>query len=106
MKTRKSLSWRKMSAVLAAAGMALLGGCATFDESAVASGGGDLQSIVVQRLSVDPMTRDNVYGVEAVNGQVTIRGAVQSEAERMRVLSIVRGAPGVLGVTDRLRVVR
>ncbi len=89
-----------------ALGMAALCGCATFDESESATPGDDVRAAVVQRLAVDPLTRNNLYGVEVINGQVTIRGTVQSEAERMRTLSIVRGAPGVLSVTDRLRLVR
>lgn len=86
-------------------GLACLCGCASLDEPAPDLSEGDLQSAVVQRLAMDPMTREGLYGVEVVDAQVTIRGTVHSETERMRVLSLVRGTPGVESVSDRLRIV-
>lgn len=91
-------------AALALAGVGLIG-CATLDESAPTLAGNDLQSAITQRLSMDPITSGTLYGVEVVDGEVVIRGAVRSAAERMRVLGLVRGTPGVTSVSDRLRLV-
>lgn len=40
------------------------------------------------------------YSVDAVRGKVFLLGVAQSEAERQRVLAVVRSAPGVRRVAD------
>lgn len=97
---------RKLFLATACCGVALVCGCATLDQPLPEAVGNDLQSGITQRLAMDPMTAGSVYGVEVSGGQVVIRGIVHSEAERMRVLGLVRGTPGVTGVTDHLRVLR
>lgn len=97
---------RKLFLAVACCGVAAVCGCATLDQPLPEATGNDLQSGVTQRLAMDPMTGGNVYGVDVSGGQVVIRGIVRSEAERMRVLGLVRGTPGVTGVTDHLRVLR
>lgn len=93
--------------VCAAAVALAVAGCATTDGGAgESSADSELAASITQRLSVDPTFRDQLFGVEVVGGEVTIRGTVRSEVERMRLLSTVRGTPGVTLVIDRLRVVR
>ncbi len=89
----------------AAAGWLAAAGCASLDAGAPDPAAGDLESAIVQRLAMDPVTRSGVFGVDASGGQVTVRGTVRSEIERMRVLGLIRGTPGVAGVDDRLRIV-
>lgn len=93
--------------LIAAVALAAVGliGCATLDESTPTLSGNDLQSAITQRLSMDPITSRTLYGVEVVDGEVVIRGTVRNATERMRVLGLVRGTPGVTSVSDRLRLV-
>lgn len=46
----------------------------------------------------------NVY-VRAWNGKVTVRGAVETTAEREQVLHAARSVPGVQSINDELHVV-
>lgn len=102
----RKLAFACMRRFVCAVGLAgVLAGCATTDGGAgESSADSELAASIRQRLSVDPAYRDQFFSVDVVGGDVTIRGTVRSEAERMRVLSIVRGTPGVTLVIDRLRV--
>lgn len=85
----------------------LVVGCASpIDEKAGSPSDADIVAQVSQRLAVEPAFRERLFNIEASDGSVTIRGIVSSEAERMRLLSIVRGTPGVANVIDRMRVIR
>jgi osmotically-inducible protein OsmY len=61
-----------------------------------------LESLVLDRLEDDMTTRRQMYGVEAADGIVTLRGRVPDEQIRARALSIVRATPGVTDVRDLL----
>lgn len=97
---------RRLFLAIVGCGVAAVCGCATLDQPLPDASGADLGADITQRLAVDSMTGGTVYGVDVSGGQVVIRGIVRSEAERMRVLSLVRGTPGVTSVVDRLRIVR
>lgn len=97
--------------LLALVAGAALNACATREPSPVAAPGGAgddraLAAAIRQRLEMDPMLRGQVYGIDVANGEVTVQGVVRNEAERLRILSIVRGTPGVTQVQDRLRLFR
>lgn len=102
MKSRKWIVCAACAALLAiAAGCAAPGGAAAMSEADA-----DVAARVAQRLAVDPALRDQLFGIDVAGGEVTIRGTVRSEAERLRLISAVRGTPGVTGVNDRLRIIR
>lgn len=63
-----------------------------------------LASVIQERLASDPVLRDRFFVITEQNGVITISGVVRNESERMRVISTVRGTPGVSVVNDRLRV--
>jgi osmotically-inducible protein OsmY len=84
-----------------AAGCAAPGGGPTMSEADA-----EIAARVAQRLAFDAGLRDQLYGIDVYGGEVTVRGTVSSEAERLRLIGVVRGTPGVTGVIDRLRIVR
>ncbi len=51
----------------------------------------------------DSLSGSNI-DVDVKNGLVTLQGTVPNEAARARAIAIVKGADGVKGVTDQLRV--
>lgn len=51
----------------------------------------------------DALSGSNI-DVDVKNGLVTLQGTVPNEAARARAIAIVKGADGVKGVTDQLRV--
>lgn len=51
----------------------------------------------------DGLSGSNI-DVDVKNGMVTLQGTVPNEAARARAIAIVKGADGVKGVTDQLRV--
>jgi len=50
----------------------------------------------------DALSGSNI-DVDVKNGMVTLQGTVPNEAARARALAIVKGADGVKGVTDQMR---
>lgn len=89
----------------AAAALWFAAGCALLNSVKPAPAADDLRARVLQRLADDPISRSGVFGVELNGDVVQLRGTVRSAAERMRVLSLVSGTPGVASVEDRLRVI-
>jgi osmotically-inducible protein OsmY len=82
-------------------------GCAMPSKgTAISNEDAEIAARVEQRLAFDAGLRNRIYDVHVSNGEVTVVGTVSSEAERLRLISIVRGTPGVTGVIDRLRIVR
>ncbi len=61
-----------------------------------------LRQDVLNRLRDDAVTSLHNIGVESRNGMVTVYGSVPDDMTRRRVLSVVRGTPGVAGINDRL----
>jgi hyperosmotically inducible protein len=53
-------------------------------------------------LLADPLVGSLAIAVEAHDGIVTLAGNVPDASAARRVLDIVRGTPGVLGIVDRL----
>jgi osmotically-inducible protein OsmY len=51
----------------------------------------------------DALSGSNI-DVDVKNGMVTLQGTVPNEAARARAIAIVKGADGVKGVTDQLRI--
>lgn len=51
----------------------------------------------------DALSGSNI-DVDVKNGMVTLQGSVPNEAARAKALSIAKGADGVKGVTDQLRI--
>ena len=51
----------------------------------------------------DRLSGSNI-DVDVKNGMVTLQGTVPNEAARARAIAIVKGADGVKGVTDQLRI--
>lgn len=101
---REWMGMRGVGGVAVGALLAWASGCANLEAPGEPSRDGDLRAVVLQRLTLDPLTSAGLYGVEVAGDEVILRGTVRSEAERMRVLSLVRGTPGVGRVTDRLRI--
>ncbi|HMP75577.1 MAG TPA: BON domain-containing protein [Kiritimatiellia bacterium] len=102
----RQAGWRTACAVLVVLGLGAAAGCATLVTDEFPSAESDLRAQVAQRLAMDPLTQQGLYRVEVDGGRVILHGTVSSEAERMRVLGVVRGTPGVSDVTDRLRLIR
>ena len=61
-----------------------------------------IEKDVLNRLLRDPVTGGSTFGISVQAGVVTLQGSVASETVRVRALSIVRGAPNVKDVVDRL----
>jgi len=61
-----------------------------------------LRQDVLNRLQQDVMTRSHSVGVDTQNGVVTLYGSVPDDLTRHRILAVVRGTPGVMGINDRL----
>jgi osmotically-inducible protein OsmY len=53
-------------------------------------------------LLADPLVGNLILGVEAHDGIITLTGGVPDAPAARRVLDIVRGTAGVLGIVDRL----
>ena len=54
-------------------------------------------------VSEDALSGSNI-DVDVKNGMVTLQGTVPNEAARARAIAIAKGADGVKGVTDQLRI--
>jgi hyperosmotically inducible protein len=65
-----------------------------------------LTAKVQAKFFVDPDVKGRNIDVDTTNGAVTLRGEVESEAERRRALAIARSTEGVQSVTDQLQVRR
>jgi len=79
-----------------------ISGCRSYVPHGMAGASqGDLQiaNDVTSRLEVDTMTANYTFGVTCENG---IQGAIPNEVLRTRIISIVKGTPGVQGVVDKL----
>ena len=92
-----------LSALAAALALGAAAGCATIETRPVDTPDGGLRAAVAERLAMDPLTGQGLFQIDVDGDRVAIRGLVRSESERMRVLGLVRGTPGVNHVTDRLR---
>jgi osmotically-inducible protein OsmY len=84
-------------------------GCATLTDSMnrradaeVSDADLRLQQDVLNRLQQDAMTSRHAIAVDSKDGVVTLYGQVPDDMTRHRVLSVVLGTPGVVGVNDRL----
>ena len=63
-----------------------------------------LKSNEIARAVMGSGVRPDGFRVEFNNGTATVHGTVRSEDDRQKVLSTVRGAGGVVAVTDSLKV--
>jgi len=83
----------------------LLAGCSTPSSrptsTAVSMSNAELETMVLLRLSNDPVTSRLQLGVQAEAGVVTLTGRIDQAAMRARTLAVVRGTPGVLNVIDK-----
>ena len=108
MGTRTLGGWRwllVLPALLVALGAA---GCATV-VPVEAPEGGALQDVevaqrVADRLSQDLYLERAAITVSCDEGVVTLRGVVRDQTQRVRAVGVARGAAGVAGVIDSLRV--
>jgi osmotically-inducible protein OsmY len=96
-----------MLGVMLAASLPLLSGCTTADKtgseaSSVSVSDRDIVDDVIDRLRQDPVTSRYPFSITSDAGVVTVGGSIGYEDARVRALSIVRGAPGVVGVIDNL----
>ena len=81
-----------------------LAACATAGDGASGPGSdAELVALVRDRLGQDALTRQNTFSVTSSDGVVSVRGLVRNEAERARVMGVVRGTPGVTSVLDHLQ---
>ncbi|MCS6771205.1 MAG: BON domain-containing protein [Kiritimatiellae bacterium] len=100
-----------LAALIAVAWLVGAAGCATVEEAGRAVDGPaaadrDLSAMIRHRIEMDSGLRGQMIGIDVAGGEVTVRGNVRNEAERLRLLGIIRGTPGVAVVHDQLRVVR
>jgi osmotically-inducible protein OsmY len=63
---------------------------------------GDIKSGLKKMIDNDPTLRDRDISFDVVNGVVTVKGAVQTAAEKARVTELVREAPGVKDLANAL----
>ena len=82
--------------------VALLAGCMTPDQQAQPPSDRQIARDVTSRLSADPVTAKQTFGVAVQDGVVTLEGAVPNEPVRLRALGVARGADGVKDVVDKL----
>jgi nucleoid-associated protein YgaU len=73
-------------------------------EAAPGADANTLKSNEIARTVLGTGVRPDGFRVEFSNGTATLRGSVQSEEERKRVLDAVRGVGGVSNVADSLTV--
>ena len=62
-----------------------------------------LEQKVVQALAGNPRVHEDEISVQALGGDVTLRGTVGSVVQREEAVRTTRHVTGVKGVTDRLR---
>ncbi len=84
-------------------------GCAALTDSANRRASADMSERdlrvsqdVLNRLQDDNVTGHLSIGVESRDGVVTLYGSVPDDVTRLRVISVVRGTPGVVSINDRL----
>lgn len=63
-----------------------------------------LTAKIKSKMALDDVVRARKIDVDTANGVVTLRGSVQSAAERERAVRLARETEGVVSVTDRLEV--
>jgi osmotically-inducible protein OsmY len=65
---------------------------------------GDIKNGLEKIINDDPTLRDRDISFDVVNGVVTVRGDVQTAAEKARVTELVREAPGVKDMANALTI--
>lgn len=91
--------------VALAAAMTAVAGCATTEPTtSVSAWDQQLAQAVQDRIDADPMIPRGSVHATSSGGLVVLSGVVEDESQRRRAVSVARGTPGVLSVSDRLRV--
>lgn len=65
---------------------------------------GQLTHALDRLIDADPVLRERDVNITVASGAVTITGEVRTDAERRRVASLLRGAPGVASLTNQLQI--
>jgi osmotically-inducible protein OsmY len=65
---------------------------------------GQIRDRVSELIDNDPALKERKIDVDVNNGAVAITGTVASEAEKARVSEIVKSAPGITDVANRLEI--
>lgn len=73
-------------------------------EAQRALGNAALTSKIKAKMALDDTIKDVDVNVDTVDGVVTLRGTVHTEAERTRVIQLARETAGVTAVNDQLTV--
>jgi osmotically-inducible protein OsmY len=79
-----------------------LAGCMTPEEQTQPPSDRQITRDITNRLLEDPVTARQSFGVNVVDGVVTLDGAVPDENVRLRAIAVARGARGVTDVVDKL----
>jgi hyperosmotically inducible protein len=89
---------------LAIAPLAFAFGCATSRPLDVHADDTLITSKVEAKLTADPQTNPFEIDVDTLNGQVRLRGMVESEVERSQAEQLARDTEGVRSVDNQLRI--
>ena len=65
---------------------------------------GQIKSTLKRMVNDDPTLKDRDINFEVNNGVVTVKGDVQTAAEKDKVSEIVRSAPGVKDMANALEI--
>jgi osmotically-inducible protein OsmY len=65
---------------------------------------GQIKSTLKQMVKDDPTLKDRDISFEVNNGAVTVKGDVETAAEKTKVTEIVRAAPGVKDLANALEI--
>ena len=65
---------------------------------------GQIKRTLKQMISDDPTLRDRDIDFDVNNGAVTVKGTVQTAAEKSRVTQLVQAAPGVKELANALEI--
>jgi hyperosmotically inducible protein len=93
-----------LSAIFLAATLVSVMGCSTPRQDTVQYlADSDVTTKVKAAIYSDPLAKDNEINVATFNGVVQLSGFVNSQAAADRAVELARGASGVKGVTNDMR---
>jgi hyperosmotically inducible protein len=93
-----------LSAIFLAATLVSVMGCSTPQQDTVQYlADSDVTTKVKAAIYNDPMAKDNEINVATFKGVVQLSGFVSSQAAADRAVELARGASGVKGVTNDMR---
>jgi hypothetical protein len=75
---------------------------ASANEAQRALGEMSLQGKIKSKMALDELVKASAINIDSVDGVVTLKGTVGSEAERVRAVQLARETAGVTAVKDQL----